>query len=93
MNRFRGLYTTLLNKYWVDEIYNAVIVQPVKLISTYLLWKFVDVLIIDGIVNGVGALVRANGSWLKRFQSGYARAYGGWILFGAVAIVAYMTFA
>jgi len=93
MNRFRGLYTTLLNKYWVDEIYNAVIVQPVKLISTYLLWKFVDVLIIDGIVNGAGTLVRANGSWLKRFQSGYARAYGAWILFGAVAIVAYMTFA
>jgi NADH-quinone oxidoreductase subunit L len=93
MNRFRGVYTTLLNKYWVDEMYNAVIVQPVKLISTYLLWKFVDVIIIDGVVNGAGTLVRANGTWLKRFQSGYARAYGGWILFGAVAIVAYMTFA
>jgi NADH-quinone oxidoreductase subunit L len=93
MNRFRGLYTTLLNKYWVDEIYNSVIVQPVKFISTYLLWKFVDVIVIDGIVNGAGTLVRANGSWLKRFQSGYARAYGAWILFGAVAIVAYMTFA
>lgn len=93
MNRFRGVYTTLLNKYWVDEIYDAVIVQPVKLISTYLLWKFVDVIIIDGVVNGAGTLVRANGTWLKRFQSGYARAYGGWILFGAVAIVAYMTFA
>jgi NADH-quinone oxidoreductase subunit L len=93
MNRFRGLYTTLLNKYWVDEIYDAVIVQPVKLISTYLLWKFVDVIIIDGIVNGAGTLVRANGAWLRRFQSGYARAYGCWILFGAVAIVAYMAFA
>jgi NADH-quinone oxidoreductase subunit L len=93
MNRFHGLYTTLLNKYWVDEIYDAVIVQPVKLISTYLLWKFVDVIIIDGIVNGAGTMVRANGSWLKRFQSGYARAYGAWILFGAVAVVAYMTFA
>ncbi len=93
MNRFRGLHTTLLNKYWVDEIYDALIVQPVKFISTYLLWKFVDVIVIDGIVNGAGTLVRANGSWLKRFQSGYARAYGAWILFGAVAIVAYMAFA
>ena len=93
MNRFHGLYTTLLNKYWVDEIYDALIVQPVKLISTYLLWKFVDVLIIDGIVNGSGKLVQANGAWLKRFQSGYARAYGTWILFGAVTVVAYMTFA
>ena len=52
-----------------------------------------DVLIIDGIVNGTGKLVQANGAWLKRFQSGYARAYGAWILFGAVAVVAYMTFA
>jgi len=93
MNRFRGLHTTLLNKYWVDEIYDALIVQPVKLISTYVLWKFVDVIIIDGVVNGAGTLVQANGSWLKRFQSGYARAYGAWILFGAVAIVAYMAFA
>jgi NADH-quinone oxidoreductase subunit L len=75
----------------VDEIYNVVIVQPVKVISTFLLWKFVDVLIIDGIVNGTGRLVQANGIWLRRFQSGYARAYGAWILFGAVAIVAYMT--
>ena len=92
MNRFRGLYTTLLNKYWVDEIYDALIVQPVKLVSTYILWKFADVLVIDGIVNGAGRLVRANGGWLKRFQSGYARAYGAWILFGAVAVVAYMFF-
>ena len=30
MNRFRGLYITLLNKYWVDEIYDTLIVQPVK---------------------------------------------------------------
>ena len=92
MNRFRGLYTTLLNKYWVDEIYDALIVQPVKLVSTYILWKFADVLVIDGIVNGAGRLVRANGGWLKHFQSGYARAYGAWILFGAVAVVAYMFF-
>src|SRR5262245_17557900 len=92
MNRFRGIYTTLLNKYWVDEIYDAVIVQPIKLVSTYILWKFADVLVIDGIVNGAGRLVRANGGWLKRFQSGYARAYGAWILFGAVAVVAYLSF-
>jgi len=92
MNRFRGLYTTLLNKYWVDELYDAFIVQPVKIVSTYLLWKFVDVLVIDGFANGAGKLVRASGGGLKYFQSGYARAYGTWILFGAVAVVAYMAF-
>jgi NADH-quinone oxidoreductase subunit L len=91
MNRFRGLYITLLNKYWVDEIYDWVIVKPVKLASTYLLWKFLDVIVIDGIVNGTGRLAQVAGGTLKLFQSGYARAYAGWILFGAVLIVAYIS--
>jgi NADH-quinone oxidoreductase subunit L len=92
MNRFRGLYTTLLNKYWVDEIYDALIVNPVKLISTYVLWKFADVFIIDGIVNATGKTTQTIGGALKHFQSGYTRAYAGWILFGAVVLVAYISF-
>jgi NADH-quinone oxidoreductase subunit L len=89
--RFRALYTTLLNKYWVDEIYDALIVAPVKLISTYILWKFVDVIVVDGIVNGTGKFVQAIGGGLRRCQSGYARAYGGWIVVGAVLLVAYIS--
>ena len=92
MNRFRGLYITLLNKYWVDEIYDTLIVRPVKLISTYVLWKFVDVGVIDGIVNGTARVAQATGGQLKHFQSGYTRAYAGWILFGAVLVVAYLSF-
>src|SRR5262249_20768 len=52
------VYTLLLNKYYVDEIYNALIVQPIKGISTVLLWRGIDVALIDGTVNGIGGLVR-----------------------------------
>ena len=48
------MHRLLLNKYYVDEIYDAVIVQPIKLVSTGGLWKGVDAGVIDGAVNGVG---------------------------------------
>ncbi len=54
--RSAALYRLLLNKYYVDEIYNAAIVQPIKQLSTGALWKGVDAGLIDGTVNGVGAL-------------------------------------
>ena len=60
MNRFRGLYTTLLNKYWVDEIYDALIVNRTKGLGT-LLARF-DLGVIDGGVNGSAWLTRATAS-------------------------------
>ena len=56
---FSGVHRLLLNKYYVDEIYDAVIVQPIKLLSTGGLWKGVDAGLIDGAVNGVGAGVQS----------------------------------
>jgi NADH-quinone oxidoreductase subunit L len=81
------LYTLLLNKYYVDEIYDAVIVQPIKGISTLLLWKGVDTGLIDGTVNGAGGLVRATSSSLRRLQTGSIRAYAASLFFGVVVIL------
>ncbi len=81
------VYTLLLNKYYVDEIYNAVIVQPIKGISTLLLWKGMDAGLIDGTVNGVGGLVRASSSSLRRLQTGSIRAYAASLFFGVVLIL------
>ena len=53
--RFAGLHRVLENKYYVDEIYDAAIVQPIRIVSEEGLWKIVDVRVIDGAVNGVGA--------------------------------------
>jgi len=88
-NRYRALYTTLLNKYWVDEIYDTLFVQPIKIISTYLLWKFCDAFLIDGAVNGTGQVIARTGGVLRRLQSGSTRSYATWILFGAVIVVFY----
>jgi NADH-quinone oxidoreductase subunit L len=81
------IYTLLLNKYYVDEIYDAVIVQPIKGVSTLLLWKGVDVGLIDGLVNGVGGLVRGMSSSLRRLQTGSIRAYAASLFFGVVLIL------
>ena len=85
--QFSGLYRLLLNKYYVDEIYDAAIVQPIKLLSTGVLWKGVDAGLIDGTVNGVGALVRAGSSSLRRVQSGSVRTYAASLFLGAALIL------
>jgi len=87
--QFSGVHTVLANKYYVDEIYNAVFVQPIKRISEGTLWKVVDAGIIDGIVNGVGLTVRGWSAVLRRVQTGSVRAYAMSIFVGVVAILGY----
>jgi len=87
--QFSGVHTLLSNKYYVDEIYNAVFVQPIKRISETGLWKVVDAGLIDGIVNGVGLMVRGWSAVLRRVQTGSVRAYAMSIFVGVVAILGY----
>jgi NADH-quinone oxidoreductase subunit L len=84
-----ALYSILTNKYYVDEIYHTAVVMPIVVTSRNFLWRFVDTLIIDGIVNGIGQTVRTTADALRRIQTGYVRAYAGWILFGSILIVAW----
>jgi NADH-quinone oxidoreductase subunit L len=81
------IYTLLLNKYYVDEVYNALIVQPINQASTLLLWRGMDASLIDGSVNGVGALVRSSSSALRRLQTGSIRAYAASLFLGVVLIL------
>ena len=81
------VYTLLLNKYFVDEIYNAVIVQPIKGVSSLLLWRGMDAALIDGTVNGVGRVVRASSNSLRRLQTGSIRAYAASLFLGVVVIL------
>jgi NADH-quinone oxidoreductase subunit L len=87
--RFSGIHTLLLNKYYVDEIYDATIVQPIKAVSTGALWKGADAGLIDGIVNGVGLGIRGGSNVLKRVQTGSIRAYAASLFLGAVLILGY----
>ncbi len=87
--RFSGLHRLLLNKYYVDEAYDAAIVQPIKQTSSTLLWRGVDAGLIDGTVNGVGLVVRGWSAVLRRLQTGSVRAYAMSFFVGVVAIVGY----
>jgi NADH-quinone oxidoreductase subunit L len=84
---FSGLYKLIYNKYFVDEIYDAVVVNPIVSGSREVLWKGVDVAVIDGAVNGVGNRARGIGSVLKRLQSGNIRSYAAWVLLGSVVLL------
>jgi NADH-quinone oxidoreductase subunit L len=86
------VYTLLLNKYYVDEIYNALIVQPIKGMSTVVLWRGVDAALIDGAVNGMGGLVRASSGSLRRLQTGSIRAYAASLFLGVVVILGWYLF-
>jgi NADH-quinone oxidoreductase subunit L len=87
--RFSGAYRVLLNKYYVDEVYDATIVQPVRIVSEEGLWKIVDVGVIDGGVNGIGRLAVGLSDVLRRAQTGSVRTYAVSLLVGVVAIVGY----
>jgi NADH:ubiquinone oxidoreductase subunit 5 (chain L)/Multisubunit Na+/H+ antiporter, MnhA subunit len=87
--RFAGLRMLLLNKYYVDEIYDATIVQPIRIVSEDALWKVIDVNVIDAAVNGVGETVAGTSERLRRLQSGSVRAYAASVFFGVVLILGY----
>jgi len=84
---FSGLYKLVYNKYFVDEIYGAVVVTPVVSGSREVLWKGVDVAVIDGAVNGAGNRARGIGGVLKLLQSGNIRSYATWVLLGGVVLL------
>jgi NADH-quinone oxidoreductase subunit L len=90
--RFRALYELLLGKYYVDEAYDAIIVQPLKTLSRVVLWKGVDAGIIDGAVNGAGLTVAGGGESLRRTQTGSVRAYAMALVGGVVVIVGFYLF-
>jgi NADH-quinone oxidoreductase subunit L len=83
-----GLYDTLLHKYYVDEIYAALIVKPLLWISTSVLWQTVDVRTIDATVNGIAEGATDIGDGVRHTQSGNTRSYAVWVVIGALVIIA-----
>ena len=88
MNGLKPIYTLVYNKYFVDELYDATLVNPLIAGSRTVLWKGVDAGLIDGSVNGVGARARNVGGLLRMMQSGNIRSYATWVLLGSVLVIA-----
>ena len=88
--RMGALYRAVVNKYYVDEIYNALFVRPVVEGSRRVLWRQIDVGTIDYLVNGAADSARAVSNRTRTMQSGYIRSYAAWVALGAAAVVFYM---
>jgi NADH-quinone oxidoreductase subunit L len=85
-----GLYILVLDKYKVDELYGAVIIQPLIALSTNVFWKGIDQGLIDRAVDegAEGALETSDA--MRHMQSGNIRSYAGWVAVGATAVIAFM---
>ena len=85
-----GLYTLVLNKYKIDELYGAVIIHPLISLSTNVFWKGIDKGLIDGVVDGSAAGAQETSDAMRQMQSGNIRSYAGWVAVGATAVIAFM---
>ncbi len=73
-DRFPALHRLLLNKFYVDELYDSLFVIPLR--NTALaLWRGVDILLVDGLVNGVGGAFRNLSGVVRALQTGHTKTY------------------
>lgn len=90
--KYSKIYNILWNKYYVDEIYDAVIVKPTVKGSEKLLWKVIDVSLIDGAVNGIAKLIGIVSSYLRKIQVGLTQSYAIYFVAGIIIILAILIF-
>jgi NADH-quinone oxidoreductase subunit L len=83
---FGGVYRFLLNKWYFDELYNTIFVQPLIRLSR-VLWQVGDMKIIDGMPNGIAALAGDSSRQTVKLQTGSLAAYAFSMLIGVVALV------
>ena len=84
--QWRQAYALSFNKWYVDELYDKVFVRPTVDVAN-LLWKFMDVAVIDKTVNGVAAAVLNWSRSLRLVQSGEVQHYALAMALGAVVIL------
>lgn len=88
--RMRGIHTLLLNKYYMDELYDVMIVRPLYWISEKALWRGFDTGVIDGAVNGTATIMLKVSDAVRRVQVGLVQVYGVAIVIGLVIIIGWL---
>jgi len=84
-----GFLGVLYNKWYVDEIYDAIVVRPVLALSRFFA-RYIDRGVIDGLANGAGYASRAFGWVNSRVQTGLVNGYAFMIVLGALLLLAFM---
>lgn len=90
--RLQGVYRLLLSKYYIDELYDAVIVKPTLAFSRGVILRIVDLACIEGVVNGLPRAIGTFAERLRRLQDGQVSHYLAWMGGGAVALMAVLLF-
>ena len=88
---FPALHRAVYNKWYIDELYDYLFVNPCKALGRFL-WKGFDVVVVDGVVNGVANVVMAFSGVFRFMQSGYIYNYAWSMAFGVVVILGYYVF-
>jgi len=88
---FRPLYLFLLNKWYFDELYDAIFVKPTFWLGN-VLWKVGDIAIINGIIDGTAAGVYRVTARAVRLQTGYIYHYAFAMLVGLALLISYFMF-
>ncbi len=86
-----SFYQLLLNKWYIDEIYETVFINPLRAFSIFL-WKGIDVVVIDGLVNSTAAFFVKCGNVCKSTQSGYVQRYAVSFMVGVFGLIAYFMY-
>lgn len=87
--KLKAIYRLLLDKYYIDQIYDALVSRPLFFIAQYVLFRGIDHYTIDGLVNGTGLTVEAGGEAVRRSETGNVQHYALIYLLGVVAIAAF----
>jgi NADH-quinone oxidoreductase subunit L len=87
IQRWQGFYTLLTHKYYIDEMYDRLIVRPIHALSESLLWRIFDVGVIDRLVNAAARFVSLDSEVLSRVQTGYVRTYALTLVVGALVML------
>ncbi len=88
----QAAYKILFNKYYIDELYEALLVRPVAWLADFS-WKVIDVIFVDGFVLGLAKASKASGEAARLIQTGAVQIYAAFILTGLIATVGYLIYA
>lgn len=86
-----SFYRLLLHKWYIDELYEKVFINPLHALSIFM-WKGIDVVVIDGLVNSTAAFFMKCGTTCKVSQSGYVQRYAVSFMVGVFVLIAYFMY-
>ncbi|MGD0119865.1 MAG: NADH-quinone oxidoreductase subunit L [Candidatus Binatus sp.] len=90
--RLKPAYDLLLNKYYIDELYNFIVTRPLFWVSSNVLNQAIDGYVIDGAADGAGLAVQTSGQVARRAETGNVQHYALVYLLGALGVVGYYLF-